>query len=77
MYFYKNNYDFKIVLTTPIIFEYNAGHHLIIHKLKSEIESLGETIIVNLDEYLKKYGDYGFGHFTKFHYIAWKKVINK
>ncbi|SNR50995.1 hypothetical protein SAMN06265371_104143 [Lutibacter agarilyticus] len=77
LYFYKNNYDFKIVLTTPLIFEYNAVQHLKINKIKLEIESLGETIIVNLDEYLKKYGDYDLVHFTKFHYIAWKNVINK
>ncbi len=76
-YFYIKNYDFTMVLTTPIIFEYNAEQHLIINKIKLEIESLGDTIIVNLDEYLKKYGDYGFGHFTKFHYIAWKKEVNK
>jgi len=76
-YFSKNKYDFTMVLTTPIIFEYNAEHHLIINKIKLELESLGDTIIVNLDEYLKKYGDYGFGYFAKFHYIAWKHKINK
>ncbi|RXP60867.1 hypothetical protein EC396_04220 [Lutibacter sp. HS1-25] len=76
-YFSKNNYDFKIVLTTPVIFEYNAEHHLIINEIKLEIESLGDTIIVNLDEYLKKYGDFGLSYFAKFHYIAWKHNINK
>ena len=74
-YFYIKNYDFTMVLTTPVIFEYNAEHHLIINKIRLAIESLGETIIINLDEYLKKYGDFGLGYFSKFHYIAWKKRI--
>ena len=74
-FFFKNKYDYAIVLTTPVIFEYTIEQHKLINKMKLEIKSLGETIIINLDEYLKKYGNNNLSFFTKFHYIAWKHKI--
>ncbi len=69
----KQNQSFTMILGLPFSFEYNVKGLFYLNKLRTELENLAtKTIIINSDEFQKKYGEEEINILSHFHYLGWK-----